>query len=487
MKIFLIILGIIVLLIALTAIKAALYKAKPTKIEPMQKEIVDSARVQKHLSQAIQIKTISNPDDDKVDWSEFDKFHEFLKDEYPLTHKTLKREKVSQASLLYTWQGTDESLEPIALLSHQDVVPISEGTYDDWEHDPFEGFNDGEYIWGRGAVDMKNHLICVMEAVETLLEEGYSPKRTVYLCFGHNEEIVAGSNNGAHSIMQVLKDRGVHLDSTLDEGGAIIKANIKGLIDGNLAGIGIAEKGYADYKISVKAKGGHSSQPPKHTAVGMISEAVRDLENHQFKSKMLPSVYNLFSHVGRYTSFPARMVMCNLRILKPIFIAVMKKFPPAATFVRTTTACTMLSGSPASNVLPQSASVTVNFREMPGDTIADTEVHIKNAIKNKEIEVEFLKGKEASKVSSTDSEAFKAIDRLAMQISEKNIVAPFLVMGGTDSYHYEEICDNMYRFSPFTLDTAIMLTTHGTNERIPIDQLPIGVEFFKRYIKEMCK
>ena len=487
MKIFLIILGIIVLLIALTAIKAALYKAKPIKIEPMQKENVDSARVQKHLSQAIQIKTISNPDDDKVDWSEFDKFHEFLKNEYPLTHKTLKRENVSQASLLYTWQGTDESLEPIALLSHQDVVPISEGTYDDWEHDPFEGFNDGEYIWGRGAVDMKNHLICVMEAVETLLEEGYSPKRTVYLCFGHNEEIVAGSNNGAHSIMQVLKDRGVHLDSTLDEGGAIIKANIRGLIDGNLAGIGIAEKGYADYKISVKAKGGHSSQPPKHTAVGMISEAVRDLENHQFKSKMLPSVYNLFSHVGRYTSFPARMVMCNLRLLKPVFIAVMKKFPPAATFVRTTTACTMLSGSPASNVLPQSASVTVNFREMPGDTIADTEAHIKNVIKNKEIEVEFLKGKEASKVSSTDSEAFKAIDKLAMQISEKNIVAPFLVMGGTDSYHYEEICDNMYRFSPFTLDTAIMLTTHGTNERIPIDQLPIGVEFFKRYIKEMSK
>lgn len=487
MKIFLIILGIIVLLIALTAIKAALYKAKPIKIEPMQKENVDSARVQKHLSQAIQIKTISNPDDDKVDWSEFDKFHEFLKNEYPLTHKTLKRENVSQASLLYTWQGTDKSLEPIALLSHQDVVPISEGTYDDWEHDPFEGFNDGEYIWGRGAVDMKNHLICVMEAVETLLEEGYSPKRTVYLCFGHNEEIVAGSNNGAHSIMQVLKDRGVHLDSTLDEGGAIIKANIRGLIDGNLAGIGIAEKGYSDYKISVKAKGGHSSQPPKHTAVGMISKAVRDLENHQFKSKMLPSVYNLFSHVGRYTSFPARMVMCNLRLLKPVFIAVMKKFPPAATFVRTTTACTMLSGSPASNVLPQSASVTVNFREMPGDTIADTKAHIKNVIKNKEIEVEFLKGKEASKVSSTDSEAFKAIDKLAMQISEKNIVAPFLVMGGTDSYHYEEICDNMYRFSPFTLDTAIMLTTHGTNERIPIDQLPIGVEFFKRYIKEMSK
>lgn len=487
MKIFLIILAVIAALIIITAVKAVFYKAKPVEIKPMPREKVDSERVQKHLSQAIQIKTISNPDDDKVDWSEFDRFHDFLDEAYPLIHEKLKKENVSQASLLYTWKGKNKDLEPIALLSHQDVVPVSESTYNDWKHDPFEGYNDGEFIWGRGAVDMKNHLICVMEAVETLLEEGFEPERTVYLCFGHNEEIVAGKNNGANAIMNTLNERGVHLDSTLDEGGAIIKANVKGLIEGNLAGVGIAEKGYADYKITVKAKGGHSSQPPKHTAAGAISNVVRDLENHQFKARMLPSVYNLFSGVGKHTSFPARMVMCNLRFLKPVFFAAMKQFPPAATFIRTTTACTMLSGSPASNVLPQTASVTVNFRELPGDTLADTEAHIRRVVKNKDIDVEFLKGKEASKVSSTDSKSFKVIEKLALQISDKNIVAPFLVMGGTDSYHYEEICDNMYRFSPFTIDASIMLTTHGTDERIPVDQLTVGVEFFKRYIKEMNK
>ncbi|MGN0528698.1 MAG: M20 family peptidase [Eubacterium sp.] len=487
MKIFLIILAVIAALIIITAVKAVFYKAKPVEITPMPKEKVDSERVQKHLSQAIQIKTISNPDDDKVDWSEFDRFHDFLDEAYPLIHGKLKKEDISQASLLYTWEGKNKDLEPIALLSHQDVVPVAESTYNDWKHDPFEGYNDGEFIWGRGAVDMKNHLICVMDAVEALLEEGFEPERTVYLCFGHNEEIVAGKNNGANAIMNTLKERGVHLDSTLDEGGAIIKANVKGLIEGNLAGVGIAEKGYADYKITVKAKGGHSSQPPKHTAAGAISNVVRDLENHQFKARMLPSVYNLFSGVGKHTSFPARMIMCNLRFLKPVFFAAMKQFPPAATFIRTTTACTMLSGSPASNVLPQTASVTVNFRELPGDTLADTEAHIRRVVKNKDIDVEFLKGKEASKVSSTDSKSFKAIEKLALQISDKNIVAPFLVMGGTDSYHYEEICDNMYRFSPFTIDASIMLTTHGTDERIPVDQLTVGVEFFKRYIKEMNK
>jgi carboxypeptidase PM20D1 len=487
MKTFLIILAVIAALIIITAIKASLYKQEKPQVTPMPEERVDEERVQRHLSQAIAIKTISNPDNSKVDWGEFEKFHDFLEKEYPLTHKTLKREKISQAALLYTWQGTNPDLDGIALLSHQDVVPISAGTENDWEHPAFEGYNDGEFIWGRGALDMKNHLICVMEAVETLLEEGYTPERTVYLCFGHNEEIVAGANNGAHDIMKTLKSRGIRLDSTLDEGGAIIPANVKGILQGNLAGVGIAEKGYADFKVTVKAKGGHSSQPPVHTAAGEIADVVKDLENHQFKCEMLPSVFNLFSLVGKRTSFPARMIMCNLKILKPVFFAVMKAFPPAATFIRTTTACTMLEASPAANVLPQNASVTINFRQLPGTTLKDTEEHIRKVVKNKNIEIELLKGKEASKVSPTDTKAFKTIEKLAHQISNDNIVVPFLVMGGTDSYHYEEITDNLYRFAPFTVDASLMLTTHSTNERIPIAQLKNGVTFFKRYIKEMTK
>ena len=434
MKTFLIILAVIAALIIITAIKASLYKQEKPQVTPMPEERVDEERVQRHLSQAIAIKTISNPDNSKVDWGEFEKFHDFLEKEYPLTHKTLKREKISQAALLYTWQGTNPDLDGIALLSHQDVVPISAGTENDWEHPAFEGYNDGEFIWGRGALDMKNHLICVMEAVETLLEEGYTPERTVYLCFGHNEEIVAGANNGAHDIMKTLKSRGIRLDSTLDEGGAIIPANVKGILQGNLAGVGIAEKGYADFKVTVKAKGGHSSQPPVHTAAGEIADVVKDLENHKF-----------------------------------------------------TTACTMLEASPAANVLPQNASVTINFRQLPGTTLKDTEEHIRKVVKNKNIKIELLKGKEASKVSPTDTKAFKTIEKLAHQISNDNIVAPFLVMGGTDSYHYEEITDNLYRFAPFTVDASLMLTTHSTNERIPIAQLKNGVTFFKRYIKEMTK
>lgn len=100
---------------------------------------------------------------------------------------------------------------------------------------------------------------------------------------------------------------------------------------------------------------------------------IQDLENHQCKSKMTGMVYSLFQKIGRNVSYPARIVTCNLWLLKPLVLAVMKKIPPAASLIRTTTGATMAQGSPAANVLPQRASVTVNFRMMPGDSIAGVE------------------------------------------------------------------------------------------------------------------
>ena len=142
-----------------------------------------------------------------MDWSEFEKFHAFLEERYPFIHKTLQKEVVSKASLLYKWQGKNPNLKPIALLSHQDVVPVTEGTEKDWKYPPFEGTVAEGYIWGRGAIDMKNHLIGVMESIETLLEEGFQPERDVYLCFGHDEEIMLSDNSGAITMARLLKER----------------------------------------------------------------------------------------------------------------------------------------------------------------------------------------------------------------------------------------------------------------------------------------
>lgn len=471
---------------AVNIIRAAAYKPEKKDSVPFEEERVNVQRYTENLSDAIKIKTISNIDESKVDWSAFDELHRLFQERYPLVYKKLKVENVGRASLLFTWEGKNPSLDPIALLGHQDVVPVSEGTEKDWEHDPFGGEIADGFLWGRGALDMKNHLIGVLESVETLLEDGFVPERTVLLCFGHNEEIVASPDSGALRISKLLESRNIRLDSVLDEGGAILPVDVPHVFNKNLAGIGIAEKGYCDFEISVSAKGGHSSAPPTHTALGQLADVIKDIEKHQFPSKITPLVSDLFDRIGRNSSFLARNILCNTPILMPVLKKVMSSIPASASFVRTTTAVTMAQGSPAANVLPQKAGVTVNFRIMPGMTIADVEKHLRKVIKNKNAEIKLLGGNEPSNISPTDSRAFKAIEDICFRMNGNNVVAPYLVMGGTDARNYQNICDNIYRYSPFLMDSKLIFTTHGTNERIELSSFKDGIAFFKRYIKTLA-
>ena len=467
---------------------ATTYKANPiVNSSDSVEEQVDVERFIKNLSDAIKIPTIANRDESLVDWTPFDEFHALLEKAYPLMHENLDKQIISTRSLLYHWKSDHPEKEPIALLSHQDVVPVTPGTEDDWKYPAFSGEVAEGFLWGRGAIDMKNHLIGVCEAVETLLEEGYKPERDVYLCFGHNEEVMAeGEICGADCMMRWFKANGIKLDSVLDEGGAILEAKVDKVIDGHLAGVGIAEKGHVDFEISVNAKGGHSSQPPKHSALGELSRIVCKLENNQFKAELTPQLYSLFNEIGKNTTYPVRCVMSNLPILKPLITKVCSEIPPVASMMRTTTAVTMANGSPAPNVLPQKATVNVNFRIMPGQTIEDVEAHIRKYAGPK-AEIKLVSGKNPSKISPTDSRAFNAIREICKEMDPKAIVAPYLVMGGTDARQYEDVCDNIYRYSPFLMNTGLLLTTHGTNERIPLDSLKDGVVFFKKYIKALTK
>ncbi len=470
---------------AAVPVKATLFKPEKVEVPPMEDEKVDLNRFRKNLSDAIKFKTIADKEAANTDWTVFDAFHDFLKERYPLMHEKLELTVIARGSLVFRWKGTRSDLDPIALLSHQDVVPISEGTLDDWKHDPFEGVDDGEFIWGRGALDMKNHLIGVLESVETLLSEGFVPERDVYILLGHNEEVMcATSENGATCICNYLKEKGVHLDAIIDEGGAILPVEVKGVINKHLAGIGVAEKGYADVEVAVTAKGGHSSQAPNHTAIGHLADVIKDIENHQFKAKMSPMMRELFDKIGRNCTYPARLVTCNLKLLEPALTKAMSFIPPAASMLRTTFGITMASGSPQANVLPQRASVTVNFRMFPGQTVDDVLEHLHKVIKNKKVEINLLPGwKNPSAVSPTDTRSFKVIEKICHSMDDKAVVAPYLVMGGTDACHYQAVCENIYRYSPFLVSTSLLLTTHGTNERIPVSVMEDAVKFFKRYIR----
>lgn len=467
--------------------RANQFKTEPPEPEPFPEENINFGRLTGALTHAIQIPTISHEDETETDWNQFEKYQNLMRETFPLTFSTLEVTPVSKASLLLYWKGTDESLDPIGFCAHQDVVPVAEGTEDDWDYPPFSGYNDGTFIYGRGAIDMKNHLLSLLESVESLLEEGYQPKRGIYLMFGHNEEIVSGKSNGAEAIAAELEKRGAHLDSIVDEGGAIFVAKVPHLLDANLAAIGIAEKGYADIRVTVSGKGGHSSTPPAHSTLGILAEKVVNLEKHPFKGSMPDYLPELFKAIGSRMTLPGRIVTSNLDLLKPLLVPVMIKIPAAAGLVSSTQCVTMAEGAPAGNIVPEKASVVINCRMMQGTTILDVMDHIEKYMGGENTTIELVKGKEASIVSPTDSRAFRTLAKLAVLNKNTNIVAPYLDMGGTDCFHYENVCSNIYRFAPFTYTAELIGCEHGTNERMPLDEFEKGTKFFKHYMRVMTE
>ena len=471
------------LLCAGNVIHAVTFKPKFEQSLSLPDENVNLDRYIDTLCEAIRCKTVSNSDESLTEWNEFDKLHKVFEKQYPLIHKTLKKRVVGKAGLIYTWQGTDPSLKPIALIGHQDVVPVQEEKLSEWTHPPFDAVVSDGYIWGRGASDMKNHLVGVLESVETLLEEGFTPRRTVILCFGYNEELLDTKDASAPMLSKALEDDGIMLESVLDEGGAILDLDVPHVINKRIAGVGIAEKGYCDFEISVDAVGGHSSTPPKHSAVGELSKAILDLENHQFPAKVTQEMKMIVDTIARNTELPVRLIGCNVFALLPALKPVLASIPPVASVMRTTTAVTMTNGSPQANVLPQKATATVNFRVMPGNTIADVEKHIRKVIRNKNVNVKLLGGNEPSVVSPTDTPTMKAISQLCGSIFGTSIPAPFVVMGATDARHYQNVTNQIYRFSPFVMPPEILMLAHGTDERISVDCLENGIVFFKKYVK----
>ena len=474
-----------ILIFLLVIILRAIFCRNKRGEKPYVKPDGDSEEIQKHISAAITFRTVSQVNENDVDWSQFEKFAQFLEETYPNIHAKMQKKVIGGHALTFFLPGSDPSLEPVAMLAHQDVVPVTPGTEADWKYPAFSGHNDGEFIWGRGALDMKNHLIAVMEATEGLLAKGFAPKRGLYILLGCNEEIVASEHSSAKMIAQYLKDSGVRLKCVVDEGGGVIPLNIKGIIDKTLVGIGVAEKGYLDVELSVEAKGGHSSAPPAHTALGVLAKAICAIEKHPYKAKMPSCIFDMLNIVGKdVKSFPLRLVTCNMWLFRPLVTFIMGKIPAAASVVRTCTAVTMCSASTAPNVLPQRATAVLNMRLMPGVSVESAVARLERIIKDKRVKIRVLKANEAPPVSSTDTDTYKLAAKLLGSGSRDRTVAPYIVMGATDSRYYCGICDEIYRVSPFETDVSLLLTTHGTNERLPVSSIRTAVDFFTSFIAE---
>ncbi len=432
------------------------------------------------LAGAVQIETISYMDRSEIDYSKLLDFHAYLEKIFPLIHKKLSKEVINGYSLLYKLEGSEKSELPVLYMAHMDVVPIAEGTLKDWKYMPFSGAIADGFVWGRGALDTKVSLITTLFALEELLKEGFVPKNDVYFAFGHDEEI--SGMHGAEKVSEHLLEKGIRLKYVLDEGGVISVDSVPG-VHQKVALVGVAEKGYLDLKVTLKGHGGHASMPPKSTAVGRISKLIVSAEKHQIKPVVSKPVENFLKIISPYMSFVNKMIINNLWLFKPVFIKIFLAKNTGNAMLRTTTAANMVKGSNASNVLPEIASVVFNFRINPVDSISSVIEHIKS-LSNEELEVEVLKKKNPSIISSSTNEEFGLIGSVIQSVFEDVAVAPYVMLASSDSIKYEKVCDNIYRFIPAVVDKKEIATIHGTNERISLDNLYKSVEFYKTIISK---
>lgn len=440
----------------------------------------DSDLFVKHLQDLVRIPTVSNPDPDKVDWEKFEELHSCIQKSWPLLHSTFAREKIGRAGLLYTWKCEGKpTREPLMLIAHQDVVP--EGNHSLWKHPPFGAEIHDGCIWGRGTTDSKCNIQAYMDALELLIAGGFKPACDIYLGFGYNEEIMGGEAPAAQLIAEELQRRGVSLGMLIDECGGLEEK------DGKLvASIYVCEKGYVDFELRVDAEGGHSATPPKHSALGTVAHAAWLIENNPMPFRLTEPVIEQMKTLAPLTSGELGELYKDPVSNFDRLAELCEENRPLNGLMRTTTAVTMAKGSAQANILPETASILMNSRMLPGDTIEKLRAHLENVVPDG-VKVCLVKGGNPPAVSSVGSDGYRLIESIVAEMYPDAVLVPSMLLGGTDSRYYSALSPtrSVYRFTGLKHDSR-WGGAHKTNERIACDVLAPNVEFFVKLISRYC-
>ena len=457
--------------LAAAVVRTLLMPKRVSDYKPMP----DKERVEfyaQKLSEMVRCETVSDPNDPQIE--KFLGFHKKLEELFPLVHEKLEKTEID-GNLLYYWKGRSPA-KPIVLMSHQDVVP-AEGV---WEHGPFSGdIADGK-VWGRGAADTKCTVMAFFQAVEELLQSGFTPEQDVYLASSCTEE---WGGDGAPKLVNELKRRGVKPFLVCDEGGGIISEPVGG-VKGNYAMIGVFEKGQGNVKFTARSSGGHSSAPPKNSPIARLAAFECSVEKHSpFRKRFPHEVEAMFKTLAPYAGFGMRLLFGNMWLFKPLLKLVMPKVSPqAGAMLQTTVAFTMQSGSDARNVLPQEASVCANMRFIPHQGMEESLAIIKKRADKFGLETEVINATDYTHATDIQGEGWSFVVKAIERVFPGLAASPYVMTGGTDARFYQEICPNCIRFAPVIFGPEQLKGMHGLNENIGCDCLPAAVDFYKTLI-----
>ncbi|MDD4213160.1 MAG: M20/M25/M40 family metallo-hydrolase [Bacilli bacterium] len=467
-------LGIVVILFLIAFVRTCVLQKKTAEYNASN----DVTRINdyaKKLSLMIQKETISIRGEDQAD--KFREFHNTIESLFPNVFKHCEKIDID-GNLIVKWKGKNSSLDPIMLISHQDVVEAT----GEWTYPPFSGTIVDGKIYGRGSCDVKCGIMTFYQAVEELIQEGYEPMCDVYLGSSCTEEI---GGDGAPKIVNWLKEHNIHLFMLSDEGGCIVEDPIGG-VKGAFAAIGIFEKGYGDLKLVAKSKGGHSSTPPKNSPIARLAAFIHHIEKKKvFKQKFSKAVDQMFDNIALYSqNFWLKLALHNMWLFKPIIKPIIGSISAEAAAMLQTTICfTMQQGSSGANVIPQEAWVIANLRYISHQGLVESNNIISEIAKKYDIETSVITANDCSKSLDLQGIPYQMTIDCITKVFPHAGIMPYIVTGGTDSRFFDSVCNNCVRFSPMMVNKEQMKGMHGLDENITASVLPGAVDYYKEIIK----
>jgi len=473
-----VILYILLVLVAVILARTLMFTPKAQEQIEFEDITPDGERAVQNLAALVRCKTVSSADPALEDDAEFEKLVSLLPSLYPKVFETCSLTRFPGRGLLFHWKGKAAG-QPAVLMAHYDVVPVEE---ENWSKPPFEAIIEDGVMWGRGTLDTKVTFNGILEAAEELIGKGFRPERDIYFAFSGGEEV---NGPGAQNIVHWFRNQGIELSLVVDEGGAVVEDVFPG-VKGQCALIGIAEKGMLNLEYSISGTGGHASAPAPHTPVGKLSMACAKVETHPFKMHITKPVQEMFDTLGRHSSFLYRMIFANLWAFGWVLDLLTRKTGGELNaLLRTTVAFTQMKGSKAPNVIPPNASMVANLRLNPADTVNGAMAYIKNVVGDDDVKLTNLHSMEPSRISRTDCEGWRVVSNACAGTWQGCIVAPYLMVQCSDSRHYGEISDKVYRFSAMHMTAEERRLIHGNDERIRLESVGKAVEFFMRIMKQI--
>ena len=441
---------------------------------------LDENKAYNDLSFFLKCKTISYIDQSKMDFSEFAKIHNFIYSNYPNINKYGKKTVINEGSIYYFIEGKNPSLKALVLMGHLDVVPpIKES---DWSFDPFSGDITDKDICGRGALDMKSIDVAILNAVEYTLSHNGKPNRSIYICFGHDEETLGGK--GQWEIKNELKKKNANIGIVIDEGGDLSDGSDY-KAKANILEIQVMEKGYLDLEISATSSGGHSSKPGNTTALTDVCNAITKITSNPFTMDLNKPMISFFKNIKPYiTDNTLKELVENIDNNSKAVAKYLVENTSLAPYCMTTIAPTMIeSDSKGANVLPQLVKATINLRLSSFDTFESATSYIKDLCKDINVKIKPLNSINASPISDINSNEYKLLTDTINDFFTFDCIVPSISIGGTDCCFYNEICNNCYRFAPIICDEEYNSGVHGVNEKVTKTALIHGIKFYIDFIK----